>query len=107
MAFEPLCHYVAVPPLSFSQLACDLSSSHRHRRIAGTRLGSRINGLELPSLEMICPRWRHRHPAGGAYPAQRTKAYGAKDGWWESADDDERRKIQASNLEKDKGGAVT
>ncbi|KAN0067936.1 hypothetical protein V8E54_013864 [Elaphomyces granulatus] len=31
-------------------------------------------GLELASLEVICPRWRHRHPAGGAYPAQRTKA---------------------------------
>ena len=26
--------------------------------------------LELPSLEVICPRWRRRHPTGGAYPAQ-------------------------------------
>jgi hypothetical protein len=92
---------------SLSLLVIFLPHDHRQRRIAGTRLGSRINGLELPSLETICPRWRHRHPAGGAYPAQRTKAYGAKDGWWESTDDDERRKIQASNLEKDKGGAVT
>jgi len=29
-----------------------------------------LYGLELASLEVICPRWRHRHPAGGAYPAQ-------------------------------------
>ena len=27
-------------------------------------------GLELASLEVICPCWRHRHPAGGAYSAQ-------------------------------------
>ena len=39
-------------------------SRHEARQSYGLEL------LELPSLEVICPRWRHRHPAGGAYPAQ-------------------------------------